>query len=191
MPIKKVFAEVNALLEANKDQLVGSLMPQLLALMSAKVGGSEVGSTHLKDEQGNVIAVFCYYHKCWELVSEHVYGAKAGTTTGLNSMCKLGVNSWTTQQRKAKLAKEALLAKLTSGELAIEDLASEQEAIESQRTNIVIPDNYPRAFSTLEELKEALANMHTEVVADSKVVEVTPKKTRSNKVKELDPKYTF
>lgn len=182
MQIKKVFSEVNALLEANKDQLVSSLMPQLLALMSAKVGGSEVGSTHLKDDQGNVIAIYCYYHKCWELLADHTYGLKAGTTTGYNSMCKLGVNQWTTQQRLAKKAKEALLTKLQNGELAIEDLAHEQELIERQRTNIVMAENYPRSFGSLEELKASLANVEAEVVADSEV-EVVAKPKRVKKVK--------
>ena len=176
--IKKVFLEVNALLLANKDSLVADIMPQLMLLMSAKVGGSEVGSTHLKDDQGNVIAVFCYYHKCWELVSDHAYGAKAGTTTGLNSMCKAGVNAWTTQQRKAKSAKEALLTKLTSGELAVEDLAYEQELIERQRNNIVIADNYPRSFGSLQELKDFLAN-----VEQVEVTEEVVKPKRTKKVK--------
>ena len=177
MQIKKVFSDVNALLLANKDSLVADIMPQLMLLMSAKVGGSEVGSTHLKDDQGNVIAVFCYYHKCWELVSEHEYGSKAGTTTGLNSMCKLGVNAWTTQQRLAKKAKEQLLTKLQSGDLAIEDLAYEQELIERQRTNIVIADNYPKSFGTLEELQTSLAN----VEQVEEVAEVKPKRTKKVK----------
>ena len=179
--IKKVYQEVNALLEANKDSLVADLMPQLRALMSAKVGGSEVGSTHLKDDEGNVIAVFCYYHKCWELVSEHAYGTKAGTTTGLNSMCKLGVNAWTTQQRKAKLAKEALLTKLTKGELAIEDLAFEQEEIERQRTNIVVADNYPKSYESLEELKASLTNED-----EVEQVVAKPKKASKKKVQDED-----
>lgn len=171
--IKKVFTEVNALLELNKDQLVNTLMPQLLALMSTKVGGSEIGSTHLKDEQGNVIAIYCYYHKRWELLSLHTYGLKAGSTTGYNSMCKLGVNQWTTQQRLAKKAKEQLLTKLQSGELTLELLPAEQDAIESQRNSIVYADNYPIAFDTLEELKIAITPV---------IEEVKPKRTK--KVKE-------
>ncbi len=181
MQIKKVFSEVNALLLANKDSLVADIMPQLMLLMSAKVGGSEVGSTHLKDDEGNVIAVFCYYHKAWELVADHVYGAKAGTTTGLNSMCKLGVNAWTTQQRKAKLAKEALLTKLTNGELAIEHLAYEQELIERQRTNIVVPDSYPKSFGSLQELKDFLANVEQEAEVTEEIEVVKPKRTKKVK----------
>lgn len=166
--IKKVYQEVNALLEANKNSLVADLMPQLRALMSAKVGGSSIGATHLKDEEGNVIAVYCYYHKKWELVANHIYGAKVGTTTGLNSMCKLGVNQWTTQQRVAKKAKEDLLTKLQSGEIAVEDLASEQEAIEEQRNAIVYSEAYPMAYDTLEELKESLANVEQKVTKPKK-----------------------
>lgn len=178
--IKKVYQEVNALLEANKDSLVADLMPQLRALMSAKVGGSEVGSTHLKDDQGNVIAVFCYYHKRWELVSEHAYGSKVGTTTGLNSMCKLGVNAWTTQQRLAKKAKEQLLTKLQSGDLTIELLPAEQDAIEEQRNAIIFADSYPKAYDTLEELQESLANVKQ--VAESK-----PKSKKKVKAVEAEP----
>ena len=143
-------------------------MPQLRALMSAKVGGSSIGATHLKDEEGNVIAVYCYYHKKWELVANHIYGAKVGTTTGLNSMCKLGVNQWTTQQRVAKKAKEDLLTKLQSGEIAVEDLASEQEAIEEQRNAIVFADSYPTAYNSLEELKKSLTNVKEKVTKPKK-----------------------
>lgn len=175
--IKKVYQEVNALLEANKDALVADLMPQLRALMSAKVGGSSIGATHLKDDEGNVIAVYCYYHKKWELVSEHAYGAKANTTTGLNSMCKLGVNQWTTQQRLAKKAKEQLLTKLQSGEIAVEHITAEQEAIEFERNTIKYSESYPTAYDSLEELQNALANVEQ--------VETKPKSKRKAKQTEV------
>lgn len=152
--VKKVFVELNALLLANQDKLVSSIMPQILELMSAK--NSSNGPASYKDEHGKVIAVFCYYHKKWELVSEHTYGAKVGTNTGLNSMCKLGVNAWTKQQREAKKAEAELLGKLSSGELKVEDLASAREEIEASKSLVSYPTNYPIAFDSLDELEDYL-----------------------------------
>lgn len=133
MTIKKAYVEIVELLEANSNKKVSTILPQLMELMTAKVSSK----TFMKDEDGNVTHVFCYYHKEWEAVADVPYGAKANTATGLNTMCKAGVSAWSKQQRVAKKAKEELLAKVASGALAAEDLQDELAAIEAARTEIV------------------------------------------------------
>ena len=127
--VKKQFEEIYAVLEENKNKKVSSILPQLIELMSKKNNASGAANTFIKDDEGNVVAVFCYYHKKWELVTDVEYGNKKGTTTGLNTMCKEGVSKWTKQQRVKKAQEAELLTKVSSGELAVEDIAGEQTRI--------------------------------------------------------------
>lgn len=131
MAIKKDFQAIVEFLEANQNKKVASILEQLRDMCSA-----QNTVTFKKDADGNVTEVFCYYHKRWELVSEHEYGKKASNkATGLNTMCKVGLNQWTKQQSVAKKAKEQLLARVAAGEEL--DLAHELEVIEQARTTIV------------------------------------------------------
>jgi hypothetical protein len=129
MSIKKVYAEVHELLVANKNLTVEKLMPQLLELFE-----SRQNDKNFKTDENNVVTeVFCYYHKKWENVTAVEYGTKSSSATGLNSMCKVGVNHWTKQQRVHKKAKADLLDRLASGDLDIIDLQAELEKIESAK----------------------------------------------------------
>jgi hypothetical protein len=146
MTVKKQYESIVELLEANKHKKVSTIMPEILELVSGKTNKH----TFHKDEEGNVIAIFCYYHKCWELVSEVEYGKKASSAHGLNNMCKEGVSLWTKQQRRAKVAKEELLAKVASGEVEPSALPVELQAIEDERIKIVEQDTRV-GFATLDE----------------------------------------
>ena len=129
--IKKDFQELIAFLEANEKKSVNTILEQVRELCSAKAQ-----TTFKKDADGNVTHVFCYYHKRWELVSEHEYGKKASNkATGLNTMCKVGYNQWTKQQSAAKKAKEQLLSRVAAGEEL--DIGAELELIEAQRQLII------------------------------------------------------
>lgn len=134
--IKKDFQELIAFLEANEKKSVKTILEQVREMCSAK---AQV--TFKKDADGNVTHVFCYYHKVWEDVTVHEYGKKASNkATGLNTMCKVGLNQWTKQQREAKKAKDELLAKVASGEVPAERLTAELELIEAKRNAIVMPE---------------------------------------------------
>lgn len=134
--IKKDFVALIAFLEENKAKKVSTILEEAKLMCTKKANDK----TFKLDDEGVVTHVFCYYHKCWEDVSECEYGPKKNTASGLNTMCKIGVSQWTKQQRVAKQAKEALLTKLGTGELLIEDLAVEQELIETARCQIVERD---------------------------------------------------
>lgn len=129
--IKKSFVEIHALLVANENKKVSSIMDQLLELMESQ----QRDKNHYTDEHG--LWVFCYYHKEWELTSQVEYGKKANTATGLNSMCKVGTNQWTKQQREFKQAKANLLEQVANGELAIEDINGKIAELEAEKDRIV------------------------------------------------------
>lgn len=147
MSIKKQFVELIALLEANPNKKVSTLLPQLLELATSKGGGN----TFHKDEAGNVVAIYCWYHKQWELVSDVPYGKKASSATGLNTMCKDGVSQWSKQQRTAKKANVDLLTKVGVGEVLPADIAAEQAKINKAKDAIVVVDGGEPGFHTLEE----------------------------------------
>ena len=131
MAIKKDYQLIVEFLEANQNKKVATILEQLREMCS-----QSNTVTFKKDDDGNVTEVFCYYHKQWELVSEHEYGKKASNkATGLNTMCKVGYNQWTKQQSAAKKAKEQLLSRVAAGEEL--DINVELELIEAQRQLIV------------------------------------------------------
>lgn len=131
--IKKVYAELVELLEANKDKKVSTILEQVYA-----VAGAKQNAKNFKvDANGKVTHVFCYYHKEWEALSEVDYGVKKHSASGYNSMCKIGVNQWTKQQREAKKAESELLGLVASGQLSPDKIADEQARIEAKRTEIL------------------------------------------------------
>lgn len=125
MSIKKQYQAIYALLEENSNKKVSTIMPKIVELMSAKV----TQKTFMKNEDGIVTHVYCYYHKKWEDVTQAEYGKKANTATGLNTMCKEGVSAWNKQQRRKTKANAELLEFLASGELSPDEIASKQAEI--------------------------------------------------------------
>jgi hypothetical protein len=159
--IKKAYVELVELLEANSNKKVSTIMPQVLELVTkANNGGSEVGKTFYKDDEDQTIAVYCYYHKRWELISVAEYGAKKGTASGLNTMCKEGVSKWTKQQRIAKKEEGELLEQVLNGEVERDQVAFVKADIDERRRAIV-PREDDHGFDVLE---EAL-NAHNEELA--------------------------
>lgn len=133
MAIKKDYVELVEFLTNNKNKKVETILDQVREMCSQKVE-----LTFRKDNEGNVTHVFCYYHKVWEDVSVVEYGKKASNkSTGLNTMCKVGLNAWSKQQRVAQKEKNDLLEKMSKGEVTREEFALELEAIETRRQSIV------------------------------------------------------
>ena len=154
MAIKKVFAELVELLEANRDQKVANVLDQVIEIASAKKGGggsNSTGRTYHKDDEGNVVAVRCYYLQKWVRPSEAEFGAKNGTPTGLSTMCKYGTSMWTKQQREYKKGQAELLAQVTSGEVLPHELPERMAALEAARDEVVLTDAFP-VYDSLEDL---------------------------------------
>ena len=138
MSTKKVFIEMVQYLESQKDSKIADILKseEFLELIVAKKNSHTV----LKDKDGNIVAIFCYYHKQWELLSEVEYGSKKSHHTGYNTMCKIGVNKWTKQQSVAKVAKSDLLDKVAAGEIEVADVQHHLSDIEDTRNFIDMLD---------------------------------------------------
>lgn len=148
--IKKDFVAIVELLEANKGKKVKDILEHVLELTSAKTT-----RTFFKNEANEVTVVYCYYHKKFEVVAKADYGQKAGTPSGLNSMCKEGINQWTKQQRIAKLARETLLNEVASGKVQASDLHLKLAEIDVEKSVIVARQDR-HGFDSLD---EALASI--------------------------------
>ena len=149
MTIKKAYVNVVNFLEANQNKKVSTILDELKALCESKTQQSTV----MKDSEGKTIAIFCYYHKQWELVDETVYGLKSSSKTGLNTMCKLGTNKWTKQQKDAKKQEAELLSWVIDQSISIEEAETMKKDIETNRQVI---DNESSIGYTLEEITELL-----------------------------------
>jgi hypothetical protein len=152
--IKKAHVEIVELLQANENELVGDILPQIVALASAKTGGGGGKATSFhKNDDGQVVGIKCYYHGVWMSPEVADFGKKASSATGYNSMCKTGVSAWTKQERDAKAASSALLVDVANGDVEAADLAGVMADIEEARiVRVEREDNY--GFATLEELLE-------------------------------------
>lgn len=150
--VKKVFQPLHTLLSANQSAVVSDLMDQINELVSAKVGGGGgKATTFHRLADGTVAAVRCYYFGLWMDPRLVDFGAKAGSATGLNSMCKAGLSAWTKQQSAFKKAKEALLAQVAAGEVAPEDINDHLAKLEADRDAVIAVPAEIQAFESLED----------------------------------------
>jgi len=156
--IKKAYTEIVELLQANDDAIVADVLPEVIALASAKTGGGgSRATTFHRNEEGVVVGVKCYYFGTWMSPEIEDFGKKASSATGLNSMCKEGVSHWTKQQAGYKKAQAALLGQVASGEVDAADLPTIMADLEAERDAVVEKSN-GYGFETLEELLEDNAN---------------------------------
>ena len=134
--IRKPFAEIIALLEANQNKSVKSILDSVKELCESK----KKDSTIRKDASGKITHIFCYYHKEWEPVEW--YGSKQSSHSGFNTMCKIGVNEWTRRQSAMKKERDNVLTSVSEGLLLPANVQKELERIEKMNTVII-----PRAKS--------------------------------------------
>jgi len=156
MAVKKVFQPVMTLLAANMGATVESIYAQVEALVSAKVGGGGGKATNFhRAEDGTVVAVFDYAFKVWVDPRLVEFGPKAGTPTGLNTMCKAGVSAWTKAQNEFKKAKDGIVADLLGGKITADeaqDLIAKAEEARSATPEV------PAEIQGFETLEDCLNN---------------------------------
>lgn len=133
MTIKKAFVPLLELLEANKNKKVEALLPQILALVTAK----QLDRTFAVNDAGEVTHIYCYYHKKWEALADVEYGAKKHSTHGYNTMCKEGVNAWTKQQRDYRVGLDQLLTAAIANKYDSDALTAQRLVLESARQAII------------------------------------------------------
>lgn len=157
--IKKAFQPIIDALRANTSLLVEEVLLQIEEMCVAKVGtGGGKATTFHRDEDGNVVAILCYYHKRWFLTADTEFGKKASSASGYSSMSKDGLSKWNKQQAEAKKAEAALLDRVMAGELEPSDIPAAKEEI-AQATKRIEPlyneDGELAGYETLEEALQA------------------------------------
>ena len=154
MTIKKQYQELVTFLEANKNKKVSSILEDIVAMTEAKVQTQ----THIRNANDEVIAIFCYFHKQWELLEMVEYGAKKSSSTGLNTMCKQGVRGWTKTQKEVKAIPDQLLNLVMSGELDASELVERKATLEIETKERLFVEYALEAtsYATLEGINEML-----------------------------------
>ena len=168
--VKKPFIPFIALLEANPDVAVHSIMDQAYNLASPKARGATAGGSSkvvIRDTDNNVVAIRCYYFKRFmpligELTVE--FGGKANSATKLNSMCKDGVGCWTSQQRASKTAMSDLLVQVEKGTVKPQQISAAREEIAAAKDHIVETE---LGFSTRQECIDYLIDNGVELSDDT------------------------
>ncbi len=135
--------------------VIDDIANKFLATKNSNGSGSRTTAYYGADR--NLVAVYCYYHKQWELVKHIEYGQKAGTKTGLNTMCKEGVSAWTKQNRQKSKAKDELLAQYTAGSIDSDAFKEALTALDAPFT-IEPHSDEEHSFATLEALEQYLSN---------------------------------
>lgn len=154
--VMSLFAQAIEAMKAGKvkksiiEEATGFYNEALFLTASKKSNGSGSNSTAYFDPATReLVAVFCYYHKRWELVNNIEYGKKAGTKTGLNTMCKEGTSAWTKNNRKLQKAKDELTQKLLKSEISHEEFKVEYDNISFA---IEPHSDEEHSFATLDDL---------------------------------------
>lgn len=153
MTIKKSYIEIVEFLQANANKKVSTLMAEILLLAESK----KASKTFIEDKEGNVLAIYCYYHKQWEILANVAYGSKANSSTGFNTMCKIGTAMWTKKQRDAKTAKSDLLDDVACGNVTPSLITDMMADIETKRLTIDTT-NMPIGYTNEDDVWEVMLN---------------------------------
>lgn len=141
--IKKTFVNLHSFLVANKDKKVSEILTGAEALMSSSSRGQ--GPAALRDADGNVVAqrdmvtkricvVAGSHAKIPAVNSEDlkifIFGVKAGTSTGLNSMHKVSCSWWTANNTARRKEHGEIFGRIAKGEVKATDGPAEQVRID-------------------------------------------------------------
>jgi hypothetical protein len=164
LTIKKDHIELHQYLQSliNKkltEKLVADIATRFLATKNNNGSGSR--TTAYYDSNRNLVAVYCYYHKQWELVEHIAYGVKSGTKTGLNTMCKEGVSAWTKNNRATVKAKDELLGLFTAGSITSDEFKEKLTMLDTAAAPEPHSDE-EHSFATLADLESYLATPQAE-----------------------------
>ena len=155
MATKKAFLPIVAFLEANKNKKVSTILAELKEMVESKTMEQTVLYNEDSDGTKLPFAIFCYYHKQWELLDTVEYGKKASTKSGFNTMCKVGTRLWTKREKDYKASKIELLTQVSKGEVTPEDIPAHMSDAETAR-KMISPEDIPEGVQTVEQVYETL-----------------------------------
>lgn len=166
MAIKKQYVDIVELLEQNKHKKISTILPAIIELASAKVS-REIGQMFWKNTASEIVAVKCYYFKRYmPLVGELSveFGPKKNTSTGLNTMSRIGSNFWSQRNTKVKKLKADKMTMLRAKAEAGESITSadfDESEIETLKSFI---EPTELGFETEEQLFKYLKDQQIDVV---------------------------
>ena len=146
--IKKDFIELVSFLEENKEKKVKSVLPTIIKMVEAKRGRTPSPECWVGD---TLVGKFCTYHNKWEPISQF----KQDKEGKYPSVCLFGSRARAKSAAAKKAAEAALLEKVISGEISVEDLPAEKAAIDEQAATVVF-DNSAQYFDSENDLRESV-----------------------------------
>ena len=139
-------------LEINKDKKVSTIRVELQEMLDQlSVSNRPLGRTYLVGPDNKVFAIYCYYHKQWELLSEVEYGQKVSSSTGYNTMCKIGVREWTRQQKLIKMIPGEILKLVETGKLDFSEVSSYKAKREAE-LRVINEETRPVGYQNQEDI---------------------------------------
>ena len=151
MTIKKVFAPIFDVLNANPNAIVADIMPQLTELAKS---ATPTGTSAVRNEAGDVVGAKCNYFGKFFTIDN--FGKKAGTPSGYNSYTKVGASLYSKQNSAFRAGKEQLLEDVVSGEVPAADIQLKLNELQEAKNFVAeIPEDM-QAFNSSEELLAAI-----------------------------------
>lgn len=157
MTIKKMYTEIDSILQANLDETVSTCYDEIVQLMTTKVNRNTDKVTLLNSEN-IIIAIKCYYFKRWmSLIGPKAveFGPKKHSITGYNIMCRLGNVHWTKQNSAYNKGKAQMMIDLEAETMAVSEIKSKEISLRNTKSLIVETD---LGFATKDELLEYFEN---------------------------------
>jgi len=170
MQIKKQFTELITLLESNQEKMIKTILPQVLALCESKVATLNC----LFDKNKRAFAIYCYFHKQWEIVLEVDYSAVSKSPSGKSRLCKLGQKAFTAQQNAFKLVPSKVLELVESGKIKTSEIKETTSKL-LQDTKTLIEETHQHdtnLYNTLEQVEAKLLEFNNTI---PRIVEDTDK----------------
>ena len=157
--IKKQYEDIITLMQANPKRTLGTFMKDKAFIDLVTASRRATSYLSMTDNPKDAYAVFCGYHKQWELIVTDEeglcnYGTKSTSPTGHNTMCKVGHADWSATQRELAKVDQIVLSELMAGELTAEEVPTRKaklvEDIEAKERQAK-----PIGYATEEEAKQA------------------------------------
>ena len=129
--IRKKYEEIISILENNKDKKVSELLDEIRPMVLTKPGGKT--PNYKLNAEGEMIAIFCSYHKKWEDPRIVVFGKKSTSKSGFTSYCLEGMNHWAIQRKEYKKGVIKILDMTIEKKWSAEHAAKERESLEKKK----------------------------------------------------------
>jgi hypothetical protein len=127
----ELWNEVQSLLVTHKAK--AALISSLEALLAPKQGGSTIINPPRLNEDGEIVEVYCQWHKQYEPVEDFATSSKS--KTGVHYECKVASKEWQKYAKEIKTKEDeikGLLNKILDGEIEQADAKVISETLKAE-----------------------------------------------------------